>query len=463
MRNLSLMDLAFFIAESEDSPKHVAALMLCKKPVNCPASYVKDLLQDVREHSKVAEPFNQVINFLGPLGPHWETCRELSFDDHVFYHHAGKVISWNEAKEKAARLHEPILDRSRPLWEFHVIDGVRGGKFVLYLKLHHAYADGMTMTSWMDKGFSHSADDMEFTPPWAINAEKKQPRQASRPQPGDLLRSLAGLAKQQLRSAGGILKLSAQQAIERAGLTHDAVSLLFNTPRDTPLTGNARPGRGIATAGVSMKHVYDLCDATCSTLNHVALACIDGAIHSYLADRGMALTHPVSIQMPVNLRAGNSGQTGNRIGITLVDLAQPGLSAYRRLREIGFKLQNVKYQVSGIPAVAFEQFTFLTAGVSEAINKLQLTDVLPSNGHAVVSNLPGPETARYLRGSKVEHMYPISTLSPGLRLNITMFSYDGILHFGLVATRDLKDLQSMADRIVEEFNTLESSVARRRS
>jgi hypothetical protein len=257
--------------------------------------------------------------------------------------------------------------------------------------------------------------------------------------------------------------LTAQQAIERAGLTRDAVALMFSTPPDTPMTGSARPGRGVATAGVPMSRVFRLCDATCSTLNHVALACIDGAIHDYLARRDIHLDHPISIQMPVNLRDNSDGgDGGNRIGITLVDMAQPGLTPYRRLREIGFKLQNVKYQVSGIPAVAFEQFTFLTGGASEAINKLGLTDTLPTNGHAVVSNLPGPRETRYLCGSRVERMYPISTLSPGLRLNITMFSYDGILHFGLVATRDLDELQSLADGIVEQFRDLEAAVRRRR-
>ncbi len=460
MRKLSLMDLAFFVAETEDSPKHVAALMLFKKPAGCPKDYAAQLVEEARHYGDVAEPFDQVINFFGPLGPHWETVRGFSFDNHVFYHHEGRVISWEEACEKAALLHEPMMDRSRPLWEFHLIDGIRGGRFALYIKLHHAYADGMTMTSWMD-GLPKTADDEDFTPPWAINtARKKKPGPPRRPRPAQALCKLAG---QQIRSAGGILKLAAQQAIERAGLTHDAVAPLFNTPHDTPMTGAALPGRAVATSGIGLDRVFRLCDMTCSTLNHVALSCIDGAIHAYLADLGIVLDHPVSIQMPVNLRNGAGGPAGNRLGITLVDLARPTTDPYRRLREISFKLHNVKHQVGGIPAEAFEQFTFLAGGISEAVSKLQLTDRLPSNGHAVVSNVPGPDSPRYLRGSRLEHMYPISTLSPGLRLNITMFSYDGTLHFGLVATRDLENLQSLADRIVEEFAQLETAVRRRRT
>lgn len=458
MKKLSLIDLAFFIAESEQSPKHVAALMLCKKPANAARNYAERLVSDFKEYDVVAEPFNLVINFFGPAGPQWKVCDGFSIDNHVFYHHEGRAISWDEAREKAALLHEPMLDRSKPLWEFHLIDGIRGGRFALYLKLHHAYADGVTMTSWMNKGLNRSPDDTVFVPAWSIAPRKRPAQKSTFPKPGKVLCSLADLAKQQLRSAGGIMKLSAQQFIERAGLTHDAVALLFNTPAHTPMTGSAKQGRAVATSGVDMKQIRRLCDATCATLNHVALACIDGAIHQYLAGLDIVLDYPISIQMPVNLRDNGDGRSGNKLGITLVDLAQPTTDPYRRLRDISFKLQNVKYQVSGIPAVSFEQFTVLAGTVSEAINKLNLTDMLPTNGHAVVSNVPGPDTPRYVRGSKVETMYPLSTLSPGLRLNITMFSYDGTLHFGLVATRDLPDLQSLADGIVTEFGKLEKVV-----
>lgn len=462
MKRLTLMDLAFFIAESKNSPKHVAALVRCRKPRGAPADYAERLVEDVKRMGPPAAPFDQVIRFVGPLGPHWISNPHVDFDQHVFYHHERRAISWDEAREKAALLHEPMLDRSRPLWEFHLIDGIRGGRFALYLKLHHAYADGMTMTSWMDKSLARDENDPNFTPPWAVKPRRGRGASAGLPSPVKLLCGLRGLAKQQAKSAGGILKLGAQQAIERAGLTRDAVALMFNTPADTPLTGAAEPGRGVATAGVPMSRVFRLCDATCSTLNHVALACIDSAVHAWLAQQGIHLDHPISIQMPVNLRDGQGGSTGNRIGITLVDLAPPGLPPYRRLREIGFKLQNVKYQVAGIPAIAFEQFTFMLGGASEAIAKLGLTDTLPTNGHAVVSNLPGPDSPRYIRGSRVENMYPISTLSPGLRLNITMFSYDGTLHFGLVGTRDLANLQSLADGIVAAFRELETSTRQRR-
>lgn len=463
MKKLSMLDLAFFVVESEESPKHVAGLMRCKKPSGAKSDYGRKLFEELKSFDQVTDPFNLVINFLGLKGPQWEYCRNFSIENHVFYHRSRKAMSWQEAKEMIALLHEPMLDRSKPLWEFHLIDNIRGAQFVLYFKLHHAYADGVTMTSWLSRSLSEDPDDMGLTPVWALEQPRTLKRKGKKP--ASLLgtaRRLGSTAVSQALAAGGIAKLGAQQFLERTGLTREAVALMFSTPRDTPMTGVTTSGRNVATSSIEMSRIKELRIQTCSTLNHIALACIDGAMHKYLAAAGIELDHPISIQMPVNLRNGDSGpgggKLGNRIGITLVDLAQPTNDPYRRLREIGYKLRNVKNQVASVPGDSFEQFTVLAASVSEVIGKLQLTERLPTNGHAVVSNVPGPPEALYMKGSKVERMFPISTLSPGLRLNITMFSYAGLLHFGLVATHDLEDLQQLADLIVDEFERLEQAV-----
>ncbi|NNK31641.1 MAG: wax ester/triacylglycerol synthase family O-acyltransferase [Xanthomonadales bacterium] len=461
MRKLSLLDLIFFLVESEDSPKHVAGLMRCKKPPKARADYCRRLFDELRTHDQLTEPFNLVINFVGLQGPHWEYCQDFSIDQHLFYHRPKRSLSWQEAKDLAAALHEPLMDRDKPLWEFHLIDGIKGGRFAIYLKLHHAYADGMTMTSWLNRSLSESPEGYDLAPVWELPPPRRSGAASGKTSLTSALGKLTGQAWRQVLTAGGIAKLSAQQYLERSGLTHEAVALLFSTAKDTPMTGSATPGRSIATSSVAMDRLNRLRKSTCSTLNHVALACIDGAMHRYLAASGIVLDHPISIQMPVNLRTDGDGPAGNKLGITLVDLARPTDDPYRRLREIGYKLRNVKNQVAGVPGSSFEQFTILVAGMSEVIDKLQLTDRLPTNGHTVVSNVPGPVHPLYLLGSRVERMYPISTLAPGLRLNITMFSYAGVLHFGLVGTRDLENLQDLADLVVDEFEALENAVASR--
>jgi hypothetical protein len=173
---------------------------------------------------------------------------------------------------------------------------------------------------------------------------------------------------------------------------------------------------------------------------------------------GHAIDQPITIQMPVNLRTDGDKGGGNKLGIVLVDLAKPTDDPYLRLREIGFTLRNVRNQIDGVPGTAIEQYTVLAAMAGELLEKLKLTDLFPANGHTLVSNVPGPKNPLYLKGARVEQMFPISTLAPGLRMNITLFSFSGILHFGIVATRDLQELDRLAVYIEEEFRNTEKAV-----
>ena len=459
MKSLSLLDLAFFLVESEGSPKHVAGLMLCKKPMNASRNFTQQLVRELKTHTDLTAPFNQVIQFIGWKGPHWKPAADFSIDEHVFYHRPEKLITWQDVQNIVANLHQPAMDRSKPLWEFHVIDRIRGGKFAVYLKIHHGYADGLSMTSWLNRSLNESADDLQLRPIWSLpETERSRPVKKS----SYLGRTIRGLGRQssdQLLATGGLAKLSFQQHTERIGLTKNAGARPFSVKDDTPLTGSASPGRCIATATVPMERVKRLGKTTRSTVNQVAMACIDGAMHRYLADQGITLDHPISIQMPVSLRKEGDKLKGNKVGILLVDMAEPTDDPYIRLRDIGFNLRKVKKQVEELPGSSIEQYSIISGVMGEAIEKFSLSDKLPVNGHTLVSNVPGSRNTLYLKGAKVEQMYPISTLTPGLHMNITLFSYDGQLHFGLVATRDMVDLHCLAQYFEEEISNLEEAVS----
>jgi WS/DGAT/MGAT family acyltransferase len=457
MRKLSVLDLAFFLAETEGSPKHVAGLMLCKKPAGARADFGRKMVNELKTHDRLTEPFNLIIHFLGMKGPHWRPCENFDIDEHVFYHKPKRSISWLEVKDFVARLHEPVMDRTKPLWEYHFIDGIEGGKFAVYTKVHHAYADGMTMAKWLDKSLSSAPDDLVLRPAWTIPSRPKKYRKKKGSPLAGALQGLTTQAWEQVQTTGGIAKLTAQQGLERLGITRKALMLPFSADSDTALTGSSSPGRNIATCHVPMENVHRLRKATRSTLNHVALSCIDGALHRYLAEIGEGVDHPLTIQMPVNLRTEDDGKSGNKLGVALVELAQPGDDPYARHREIGHSLHNVKNHLQSIPGNSIQQYTVLVALAGELIGKLHLTDRLPATGHTLVSNLPGPPDALYLAGAKVQ-MYPISTLVPGLRMNITLFSCGGILNFGIVATKDLVELDRLATFITEEFTRLEQAV-----
>jgi len=458
LRKLSALDLAFFLAETRASPKHVAGLMLFSKPARARRDFGRLLTEELKRHDQPTEPFNLVIRFTGLTGPRWEPAGSFDIEQHVFYHRSGKNISWAEARQLVAQLHEPLLDRSRPLWEYHLIDGIEGGHFAVYFKVHHAYADGMTMTAWLPKTLSESPGDRAVRPVWTLPTGRSRRSEVGRASLTGRLRGLASKSLSQAMTLGGMAKLATQQSLERTGITHKAVALQFHTAHKTPLTGSTTPGRQIATAVLDMEEIRAVCSIARATLNHVALACIDGALHRYLATVGCPVDDALTIQMPVSLRRDGEDRSGNKLGVALVELAQPTTDPVRRLQDVGHSLHKVRNQVDNVAGDAMQQYTVLSALSGELIDKFGLSDRIPASGHTLVSNVPGPTQTLYLKGARLEQNFPISVLVPGLRMNITLFSYDGRLNFGIVATRDLEQLDLLAEYIEDEFGRLQAAV-----
>jgi WS/DGAT/MGAT family acyltransferase len=455
---LSLLDLGFFIAETEASPKHVAGLQICKRPPKSTAAFARNLYREFLGFTHVRPPFNRIINFSMTAMPHWQEADSIDITEHVFYHKLRKGHADRESLyELVAALHTPTLDRSRPLWEVHVIDGLEGGRFALYQKMHHAVADGVTMTRWTAEALSHSPDDLELVPIWTIrhighSIQRKKLGQ-------EMMLSAWGQVVGTSLRVFGIARLAAMLFLESIKLTKNAIALPFVSSARTPLTGQVTAGRQFTTASVSMERVNRIRRRTRSTINHVALTCLDGALRRYLSDQGVELARPITIQMPVNLRAEGEKSAGNKIGIIQVELSPPTDDPYVRLRNIGYSLRNVRTMIDGVVPEAIESYTVITGLVAQLAEILQLSNTLPPMGNTLVSNVPGPKTHLYLKGARVEEMHPISTLPPSNLLNITLFSYAGELFFGLIATDQLPNLQRLGDYVQEAFVELEHSVS----
>jgi diacylglycerol O-acyltransferase / wax synthase len=459
MRELSLLDLGFFIAETEASPKHVAGLLLCKKPPKSRPSFAKDLYEEFLSFTEVKPPFNRVIHFSLSAKPHWRDAESVDLGKHVFWHKLPAGANDRQALfDLTAKLHEPMLDRSRPLWQLHVIDGVQGGHFALYQKMHHAYADGVTMTHWTAQALSESATDKRLRPLWSIERSAYGSSRGKRRDAAALLPS----AWKQLSAAGqqalGVSRLGAMLMLEGMKLTKNAIALPFVSTARTPLTGQVSAGRQFAGATVAMDRVDAIRQRTRSTLNHVALTCLDGALHRYLKHLGVELRRPITIQMPVNLRREGDQAAGNKIGIIQVELSAPTDDPYIRLRNIGFSLRNVRTMIDSVVPAAIESYTVITGLVAQAAELMKLSNSLPPMGNTLVSNVPGPKKTLYIKGARVEELRPVSTLPPSNLLNITLFSYDGNLFFNLIATDDLPELPQLALDIEKAFTELEQAV-----
>jgi WS/DGAT/MGAT family acyltransferase len=461
MSSLSLLDLGFFIAETPESPKHVAGLLICKRPVKSTAAFAKNLYREYLTFTDVKAPFNQVIKFSLTALPHWERAEAVDLNQHIFYH---KLPAGHNDRQAlyafVSKLHTPMLDRSRPLWEVHVIDGLSSdegaGRFALYQKMHHAYADGVTMSRWTAENMAQSPDDLELTPVWTKThrGHGVKRKKAAQELMQSLWKQVGGTTLRFL----GIGRLAAMLFLESVKLTKNAIALPFVSSAKTPLTGQVTSGRQFTAAGVSMERVNKIRERTRSTVNHVALTCLDGALRRYLSDQGVELKRPITIQMPVNLRQAGEKTAGNKIGIIQVELSPPTDDPYVRLRNIGFSLRSVRTMIDSVAPEGIESYTIITGLVAQIAEMLKLSNTLPPMGNTLVSNVPGPKDYLYVKGAKMEEMHPISTLPPSNLLNITLFSYAGDLFFGLIATDELPNLQRLGDYVQEAFSELEQSV-----
>lgn len=459
MSKLSLLDLGFFVAETQASPKHVAGLLICRRPKKSNAAFVKNLYKEYLTFTDVKAPFNQCIHFALKSLPDWKTV-DVDLTQHIFFH----TLPKDNCDRKGlyafvSTLHTPMLNRSRPLWEMHVIDGMDDGRFAIYQRMHHAYADGVTMSSWMADSFAATADDLELLPIWTLARGRHANRRAKMNHEllSKVWRELTGNSRRFL----GVGRLATMLFLESVRLTKNAIALPFISSAKTPLTGQVTSGRQFASASVSMKRIDVIRKHTRSTLNHIALTCVDGALRRYLNDLGVELHRPITIQMPVNLRKAGETALGNKLGIIQVELSPPTDDPYVRLRNIGYSLRNVRTMVDSVPPEAIESYTVITNLVAQIAESLHLSNHMPPMGNTLVSNVPGPKNHLYIKGACLEEMHPISTLPPSNLLNITLFSYGGELFFGFIATDELPDLEFLAQYVAEAFDELEQTILHR--
>jgi len=183
------------------------------------------------------------------------------------------------------------------------------------------------------------------------------------------------------------------------------------------------------------------------------------AIHNYLKTRNVVLKKPLVAQMPMSLRDASDQVSNNQVAISLVELAYAGERPLERLMTVKESCLKLKSEAKLLTKEALTSYTLVSQGLAAASELLNLDTVLPPMGNVLISNVPGPSKALYMMGAKMDKCFPISVLPPGMSLNITLYSYNGSIHVGLVACRSaLPDLTELAAYIDDAFSALENEV-----
>ncbi|ALS97910.1 wax ester/triacylglycerol synthase domain-containing protein [Lacimicrobium alkaliphilum] len=451
-KKISFLDKAFWITESEDSPKHVASLQILALPESADENYLPNLVNTFRKFDQAVCPFNTVVQRV--LGFPWalKPVDKLDMQYHVQYHEIDDVSDRQQLHQFIARLHEPRLDREQPLWQYHIISSRQGRQFAIYVKIHHIYGDGATLIRWFQAAYRDKPQNDDFAPVWALEQPIRKRRACH------WFKGLMTNCWHFIRTITDLIWILFRILVKLLRINTHYMPVPFTGTR-TVLTGQVHKGRVVATTDLDFKRVQALSRRLRASANEILLCCFDIGVHRFLKDYGHSFKRALYTNMPINLRKPGEQVGGNKIAIVPVMLAHGETDPYLRLRQIIENHRIVKHAARRSEPGAFAYYTILIQSVALVFELLRVSDWFRPIANILISNVPGPKNRRYLKDAELLAVYPISAITPGGGVNITLLTYGDTANIGLVCTdRRINSLDNMAHYFNEAFDMLEKCV-----
>ena len=449
MTRVSAIDSGFLLTETHHSPKHVAALLIFRLPKGKGSAWLRKMLDEMKQWSP-GFPFNQRLkNDYGALF-------ELKKDEHfeIDYHVRHTVLprpgNDSQLLDVVARMHANLLDRDRPLWEFHLVEGLSDRRFAFYFKVHHTLADGITIGRWLEDSGTRSPDDLTARPIWARDLEPEEREGADIDYIQvilDGMKLLGGGA----RAAFGVSMLSARILKKRLFDGDSRIALPFSAPK-TPI--NVVPGaaRKISIATYSLQTIKAIGKSQNASINDVVMTLCDIAISRYFDEHEDRPEGPLVAYMPVDIRTSEEKGDGNLVTLLQVKMAANHDDPLAAMQEVRESIRSAREVYSGASRDAVQYYALMVALVSLAEEMLGLHKVFRPVENVVISNVPGSRDKLYFNGAEEVGVYPISTLPPMTALNVTVCSYHGTMYFGLIAGRTaIPDLDRLTGCLNEAY------------
>jgi diacylglycerol O-acyltransferase len=451
MQALSPTDSAFLWMETRNQPMHVAGLNIYTPPPGSGPDYVSKLLADWAKYPQAIAPFNlRPVLKMGLW--YWEEDKEFELDYHLRHLALPQPGRIRELLAMVSRLHGNLLDRNRQLWETYVIEGLPGGRFATYCKIHHALADGVTGARMAANSMCLN-DNERKAPTWALPFTH-HPASRRKAAPIGLLQQLGNVARAGKDILPGIG--SGLWDIVRASYTQGSTALPFQAP-PTPFNVEISGSRRFAAQSYSLSRLKNIGKATGATVNDVTLAICAGALREYLLAQNKLPKKPLVAMVPVSLH-GETDAGGNQVSLLLASLATHVADPLKRLKRIVESTSEAKERLTKMPrlqkmAHGITSISPFGAGmVTGTAEKHPLFNL-------VISNVPGPREPLYLNGAKLDEAYPVSIPTHYLALNITISGYGDSLGFGYIACRrSVPALQRMLDYTHNAIVELETAL-----
>ena len=450
------LDLSWLLIESPTSTTHVGAMLLFKKPAGR-TPVVREIVEAYRAY-RPAPPFNYVPELLGRGAPHF---REVaSWDPHYHIQHLALPAGarYDDLLRLIADVHEPMLDRDRPLFRCWVIEGVPGGMFAIYTKTHHSVIDGESGMKRLYAGLSTSDRHMVGKPGFALGVPAPTPHP-----PTPVAQRIATSIRAAVTQVGALNQVSIGALRKTlAGLvgSHLEGSLPF-TAQHAPTNEPLKIGRRFATLSLPLEEMHEVARRFGATLNDVAVTVVDAGLHAYLRETGRAFAHPFISMCPVSLRADGDTTIGTRVSAMFVRLGEPRASASERIRQVADSIATAKKELGGMSNDAAMTYAVGIVALAGLGASTHLDRVAHPACNLVISNVPGAKEIRYLNGARLVGIYPVSALAASIGLNATLTSYHDRMDFGFVANAAaIDDLPELAGHTLQAYTELKKAAGK---
>jgi len=460
-----MADAAFLLAEKRETPMHVGGVTLYTLPKGVSVQeFVAQLKIEGLTAEDFREPFGEFVatGRAGPLWPlYWEKDRHIDIDYHVRHSALPYPGRFRELFALVSRLHATLLDRNRPLWEIHLIEGLQNEQLAVYMKMHHAAIDGVASMQLTQGITSTDPDFRMYDLPVSMAAYQRHlasvgaDRQQRVVPEQHELRAVADALKQQFNSSAQVFGALRRFGGAFFGRSGNLAVPWHNVPR-TSINTRVGGARRFVAQSWSFDRVQAVCKAIDGTLNDLVLAMCSGALRRYLINHHELPRHSLKAMAPVSLREHGDYRAGNAVGFITADLATNIADPEQRLRAIQESMRAGKELLSGLSrreAMIFMQLTQLPGLLTTFLG---LAARFPAFS-TVISNVPGPRQPLYWNGAALTGIYPASIVFDGFAMNITLVSYARSLDFGIVACRrSLPEVQRMIDYLEEALVELEA-------
>ncbi len=478
MRQLTALDQQFLALEDSRNYGHVGALSIYDPSTGPNGGLTLPRLQNlIAQRLPLVPPFRwrlAEVPFNLDYG-YWLDDSDFDLEFHVREIALAPPGTDAQLAEQVARIYARPLDRSRPLWELYLIHGLPDHRIAVMSKIHHAVIDGMSGAEIMGALFDMTSEGRDPPPPLPASGD-------ARPSDlGMLARGMLGLPRYPLRLIGSVPRalpnidevptLSGIPGLKAAGRVASTAQRTLGrgrvvgqvdlTPPRTSFNGRVSPHRRYAFGQLPLNDVKELKHHYGCTVNDVVVAICAGAARRWLIAHDELPDGPLVAQIPVSVRRKEEqGTYGNRILLMTAPLHTDIEDPVDRLVKTHEALVEMKERHRALPAELLQDANqFIPPAVFSRAARLTFSLSASRAGrpawNLVISNVPGPQFPLYMAGARMEAHYPISVITDGMGLNITVMSYCGRLDFGIIADREqMPDVWSLIGWLGEALEEL---------